>query len=160
MKAVIILAITLLEMTICNHHFRGHQQEGGFITEQSLENQRDQASFEMYSYEEHPFKNWSESEIKSLLGLSKLSIKDTSKVLYDLEATSDLPESFDSREQWPDCIHPIRNQGHCGPAGPTLLLKSLVIDSVLLQKAKSMLPFHLKIWYPVTTLIMDAMVVF
>ena len=114
MKAVIILAIALLGMTICDHHFRGHQQEGGFITEQSLENQRDQASFEMYSYEEHPFKNWSESQIKSLLGLSRLSLKDTSKVLYDLEATSDLPESFDSREQWPDCIHPIRNQGHCG----------------------------------------------
>ncbi|EFC49937.1 predicted protein, partial [Naegleria gruberi] len=25
-----------------------------------------------------------------------------------------LPESFDSREKWPTCIHPIRNQEQCG----------------------------------------------
>eukprot|EP01104_Vermistella_antarctica_P012634 TRINITY_DN3700_c0_g1_i1.p1 TRINITY_DN3700_c0_g1~~TRINITY_DN3700_c0_g1_i1.p1 ORF type:complete len:430 (-),score=77.40 TRINITY_DN3700_c0_g1_i1:105-1394(-) len=25
-----------------------------------------------------------------------------------------LPKAFDSREQWPTCIHPIRNQGVCG----------------------------------------------
>jgi cathepsin B len=26
----------------------------------------------------------------------------------------DLPETFDSREQWPHCIHPIRDQQQCG----------------------------------------------
>jgi cathepsin B len=25
-----------------------------------------------------------------------------------------VPDSFDSRTQWPDCIHPIRNQERCG----------------------------------------------
>jgi len=27
---------------------------------------------------------------------------------------SDIPDSFDSREQWPDCIGTVRNQLHCG----------------------------------------------
>jgi cathepsin B len=27
---------------------------------------------------------------------------------------SDLPESFDATVQWPDCVHPIRDQAHCG----------------------------------------------
>ena len=25
-----------------------------------------------------------------------------------------LPETFDAREQWPNCIHPIRDRGRCG----------------------------------------------
>ena len=114
MKAILFIA--LLGLSLCSHHhFRGkHSSAGGFITEQSLENQKQESSFEMYSFEEHPFKNYSESDIKSLLGLSRLSLKDTSAVAYNMEATSDLPESFDSRTQWPDCIHAIRNQGHCG----------------------------------------------
>ena len=30
------------------------------------------------------------------------------------DQASALPESFDSRTQWPGCIHPIRNQEQCG----------------------------------------------
>ena len=26
----------------------------------------------------------------------------------------DIPVAFDSREQWPDCVNPILNQGKCG----------------------------------------------
>ena len=26
----------------------------------------------------------------------------------------DLPLSFDARVQWPGCIHPVLDQGHCG----------------------------------------------
>jgi len=28
--------------------------------------------------------------------------------------TNDIPEHFNSSEKWPGCIHPIRDQGHCG----------------------------------------------
>ena len=34
--------------------------------------------------------------------------------MNNLDDDYDIPESFDAREEWPDCIHPIRNQGHCG----------------------------------------------
>lgn len=111
MKATILLV--LLGMSICSHHFMTLPHEP-LITGEYLDSKRSEATFEMYSYEEHPFKNWSENDIKSLLGLSTLSLKDTSDIRYDLEDASDLPENFDSREQWPECIHPIRDQGHCG----------------------------------------------
>ena len=32
---------------------------------------------------------------------------------YD-NLVSEVPTSFDARTEWPDCIHPIRDQGHCG----------------------------------------------
>lgn len=111
MKATLIsgLLIILLGMTLCS--FRSEKE---FITEQHLEEKKAEATFEIYSHDEHPFKNWSESEIKGLLGLSRLSLKDTSEINYTLTNVEDLPENFDSREKWPECIHPIRNQGHCG----------------------------------------------
>jgi len=36
--------------------------------------------------------------------------------IFDYEGlnTNDIPSSFNSSEQWPGCIHPIRDQGHCG----------------------------------------------
>jgi cathepsin B len=111
MKAVIFssIAIILLGLTLCS--FRSTSE---FITEQHLEQKRSEATFEIYSLDEHPFKNWSKSELQGLLGLSRLSLKDTSNIVYTLQNVDDLPENFDSRQQWPDCIHAIRNQGHCG----------------------------------------------
>ncbi len=29
-------------------------------------------------------------------------------------SNNSVPTSFDSRQQWPNCIHPIRDQAHCG----------------------------------------------
>jgi len=31
-----------------------------------------------------------------------------------LLSSMDLPDSFDARTQWPNCIHPVRTQGDCG----------------------------------------------
>ena len=118
--SIALIAITLSSIS-CNffnflQHNKPHSNKP-FITSESLADARSASSFEVYSFEEHPFKNWSEVQIKSLMGLSSLSLKDTSEIpVSDSFATSeaDLPESFDSREKWPECIHPIRNQGHCG----------------------------------------------
>lgn len=35
-------------------------------------------------------------------------------IAVDEQWTSTLPESFDSRQQWPSCIGAVRNQLHCG----------------------------------------------
>jgi len=37
-------------------------------------------------------------------------------VVFDYEGSesNDIPVSFNSSEQWPGCIHAIRDQGHCG----------------------------------------------
>ena len=52
---------------------------------------------------------------KSLLGTT---IMDMSKLMptktYSKEVTAALPTAFDCRTQWPNCIHPILNQGDCG----------------------------------------------
>lgn len=34
--------------------------------------------------------------------------------VFDYEGTNDVPSYFNSSEQWPGCVHPIRDQGHCG----------------------------------------------
>jgi len=31
-----------------------------------------------------------------------------------IKVADDLPERFDSREKWPNRIHPVRDQGNCG----------------------------------------------
>jgi cathepsin B len=107
MKAVIILA--LISLTFVTSHEIPH------ITHESLQKVKSQSSFQVYSsIEEHPFKNWSFSKLQSLMGLSTKTLKDTSSLVENKSLTADLPESFDSRVQWPNCIHNIRNQGHCG----------------------------------------------
>lgn len=110
MKAIIILAIVGVALSTQFMEKPGQS----FITGDYLEEIKKVSNFEIYSIEEHPFKNWTESDIKTLLGLSEVSLKDTSDIEYSVSNADDLPESFDSRVQWPDCIHPIRNQGHCG----------------------------------------------
>ena len=35
-------------------------------------------------------------------------------ITYNDDEILDLPESFDARDEWPDCIQPIRSQGQCG----------------------------------------------
>lgn len=117
--SIAILAITLSTIS-CNFfsflHHNKHHSNKPFITSESLSSVSS-STFETYSFEEHPFKNWSESQIKSLLGLSTISLQDTSEIPESDSfsiSEADLPENFDSREKWPECIHPIRNQGHCG----------------------------------------------
>jgi cathepsin B len=64
------------------------------------------------------FQEWSMPSIKRLLGVPLDSIR---RITDDLEVVhhddvSNLPESFDSRENWPDCptLKEIRDQGNCG----------------------------------------------
>ncbi len=109
MKAILLLV--LLGASACNI-FQSASDNTPLITPEHLTQKNLESTFETYSYEEHPFRNWSINEIKSLLGVSSLALKDTSNV--DKTSSSDLPSEFDSRTQWPNCIHPIRDQGKCG----------------------------------------------
>jgi len=117
--SIAILAITL-SLVSCNFFSNHHQKKHSnapFVTAQKLEAAKSDSTFEIYNFEEHPFKNWTKSQIKSLLGLSTKYLKDTSNIPVSNTFSSSeaaLPENFDSREKWPECIHPIRNQGHCG----------------------------------------------
>jgi cathepsin B len=41
-------------------------------------------------------------------------VEDYSEFDHYVPSTNDIPVNFNSSEQWPGCIHPIRDQGHCG----------------------------------------------
>ncbi len=59
---------------------------------------------------ENPLANKSMNEIFGLLGTH---IQGPAN-LPEPELLESVPESFDSRQQWPSCIHPIRDQAQCG----------------------------------------------
>ena len=104
----VFLLIALVGVSAC---FLQEESDRPFITREELKFTSEKASYETYSYEEHPFRDWTYEEVKKLMGLKNFTPL-SSKV--ELGNLSDLPESFDAREQWPNCIHPIRNQGKCG----------------------------------------------
>lgn len=58
---------------------------------------------------QNPLANHTDEQLKGLLG-TVLSI-DPSTPQHPLSATKD---SFDSRTEWPDCVHAIRDQAQCG----------------------------------------------
>jgi len=107
----VIIAIVLIGLTICS--FKG-THEKPLITRKFVEQSKASSDFETFDFEDHPFAGYTQSQLKSLLGLKSISLKDTTNVPYNPELVSDLPEAFDAREQWPDCIHAIRDQGQCG----------------------------------------------
>jgi len=61
------------------------------------------------------FSTWSNADISKLMGTA-LVLKAAVARGNSLsgEGPSNAPDSFDARKQWPSCIHPIRNQLHCG----------------------------------------------
>jgi len=62
--------------------------------------------------EDNPLANKSYEEIRGLLG----TMVDFNDMEFpDPEASNDmLPTSFDSRDKWSNCVHPIRDQKQCG----------------------------------------------
>lgn len=65
------------------------------------------APFKLYEPEENPFRDWTNEEIRRMLGTK---IKN-----YDIpEETVEISESYDFRTAHPECSLGVRDQGHCG----------------------------------------------
>jgi cathepsin B len=81
-----------------------------FVTEDTLFHHKKTSTFETYSYGEHPFRGWTVGQVKGLMGLTYVP---ETKIVQtgDLSA---LPVSFNTKVNWPDCVLPVRDQGHCG----------------------------------------------
>jgi cathepsin B len=105
MKVLTILALFCISLVAADHHNR--------ITRERLNELRTVAKFQVADYDEHIFKDMTSDEIKSKLGLHMMPKRSLKPVFYG-NVREDFPESFDGRTQWPDCIHPIRDQGNCG----------------------------------------------
>jgi len=78
---------------------------------------RKKAAWESYDIHENPFRHYTESQIKSLLGADLTWDEHNIHLLVDDDdhsVAADLPTEFDSRKQWPECAFEVRNQQHCG----------------------------------------------
>ena len=84
-----------------------------FVTKQHVAEIKSSVNFETYSHDEHPFANYTVAELKARLG-AHIETSNKDIVYGDMKLNAELPESFDSRTQWPGCIGEIRNQGSCG----------------------------------------------
>lgn len=60
-----------------------------------------------HEVETNPLRHHTLEELTSLLGTRKL----TEPVGFPAPSLTEVPESFDTREKWPQCVQPIMNQG-------------------------------------------------
>jgi cathepsin B len=65
------------------------------------------ATWTVVEPEDNIFKNWSEDEIKGMMGTK---VPDA----YTVEQVTGDQGTFDARTKWPKCVHAIRNQQQCG----------------------------------------------
>jgi cathepsin B len=107
MKSFFLLIglIALCSCNFLNNNFK--------ITPESLKELKEKASYEIYQYEEHPFKDMTAADIRKKLGLLGV-LTTTIWNLPEGKITEDIPENFLAKEKWPECIHSIRDQGKCG----------------------------------------------
>jgi len=87
--------------------------EAPLITKAHLEKLRTKATYKVFDYENHPFKGYTTAQLKAMLGLKRHPEHKAKKITYDKHDPK-LPDSFDAREQWPNCVHEIRDQAQCG----------------------------------------------
>ena len=77
-------------------------------------------SWNVVDYEDNVFKGWSMDDVRAILRAEQtpptwlLKADDDDGLDRDNSFNPKLPDHFDPREKWPGCIHPIRDQGHCG----------------------------------------------
>jgi cathepsin B len=83
------------------------------ITEEHLDSLRKVATFEVYSYQSHPFKDATQEDLKMALGLRGMKSEELPPLRKGLP-TQDLPDNFVAHDKWPNCIHKIRDQQRCG----------------------------------------------
>jgi cathepsin B len=102
MKFLIIAGLVLL--AACDSH-------KPLITREHIAEIRKTAEFETFDYDEHPFKDASEHDIKAALGLRGMGLHELPPVPKGF--TDDLPTNFVASDKWPQCIHEIRAQQNC-----------------------------------------------
>lgn len=102
----ILIIIGLLTLGLCR------LVDKTLVTREHIKELKKVASFEVYDYEEHPFKDLTDQELKMKLGLLGLTMNELSTL--PMGDVSKLPENFSAKLKWPQCIHNIRDQQQCG----------------------------------------------
>ena len=85
-----------------------------FLNEREVQYLKENAPYEVYDVNENPFRDWSEDEIRGLFGVVLEDVNEEEKENEVYVPSNDLPETFDGREQWPNCVQAVRDQQRCG----------------------------------------------
>jgi len=113
MKAAFTLVV--LSLVVCQA-FAGFEQniinDDDLILDQALVDSINSAQGSWKAEMSPRFQGVTVREVKALLG-TDLSVESNLPV-HSYDDVSDVPASFDATTQWPDFIHPIRNQEQCG----------------------------------------------
>ena len=84
------------------------------VTREFAEALKKTATWKVVEPEENLFRDWTEEDIKKMLG-TRLPEVLVQHLTSDADAgLRELPENFDARKKWGQCIHSARNQGNCG----------------------------------------------
>jgi len=90
-------------------------EDSAFVVDQDMINKINYNMSTWYAGVNERFVGWTWKEAKQLLGahLNKETFNLPVKNLDHIN-DKDIPASFDARKQWPQSIHPIRDQQRCG----------------------------------------------
>ncbi|CDW79985.1 UNKNOWN [Stylonychia lemnae] len=66
------------------------------------------------SVSENRFANYTDQQLQSLLGTVLHTPQTLPQNVPRVQPLKDLPSSFDSRTEWPGCVHAIKDQQQCG----------------------------------------------
>ena len=83
----------------------------------TLNNLKSKATWQPYEIHENPLNGLSRKSLKNYFGVELTYTRNKFLMLADIDdhiETFDIPNAFDSRENWPECISQIRKQEHCG----------------------------------------------
>lgn len=99
-----IIALALIALSVSNT----------IISRRHIEHLKKVAPWEVYEYEENPFRDYTDEEIHALMG--DLSINDIVEEKDDFYPGkyNDVPESYDWRKEFPNCQMRIKDQASCG----------------------------------------------
>jgi len=106
-KKMKLLTILTFALTVLASHKMA-------ITKEMTEYLKQNVKWEVTEYEDNIFKDWTEEEMDVFIGKNDRNLEEIPELKYEDSPSEPVPENFDARIQWPKCVYPIRDQGHCG----------------------------------------------
>lgn len=128
--SLILISILSITSISSNYHFFSNNKDSIMTSNHFEEIKKLDLPYETYSYEESPFKDWSNEELKSLMGAKDLFTESSDDVAFDdienaqIDVNA-LPDDFDSRTRWPGCVGAVKNQQNCGSCWAFALTSTL-----------------------------------
>ena len=127
-KKIILLAL-IISTSLCFTFLETDNNRKLISKHATSEAEKQNLNYKIYNYEENPFKDWTLKQAKNHLGAKNLN---TNSNYVEEDDLSELPESFDWREQTPNCVNEIRNQGYCGSCW-AFALTNVLTDRLCIQ---------------------------